>query len=722
VIVTDKANRFIAAVSVGCGWVGGGPAAAALVVGGYLVHEEDDFGEQDDFDALLAASSFGSEQARAIREQTPAAARERARRVLEGKEKCAPMEGDIDDAVGGLVYGLARGVVPGPTVLILDGCALTSEDLVTAWSGRGQADLKLVTLAACQTSVLWPDHRARLLQALIDHDAFAELRRDVAWKIVDWTLDVPRPPRVLRQCAALAVEQIDVSALACRWLAPVQGEAAGHSCRSCLDYLICRGFACFPDGNAEQEALPERSGGPGPTKRALNPAPVRAALTAGSTRPAIPVQTDTGGATRRTSRRVRAHIRRPRLVPRTARTRPSGRPRAKSLIGYGRLTCVVVSAAAVIAVAVTVAAAAPSAGFVSTSLGGTKVVIAATATVNEPAPALSTGIVQMLQSEGYASNWATTFVVDPVTEQPAAFSLTPYGDPFYVEYGSTRGQSLAADISAVQWTLGQEAASGPLDLLATLDSATRVTSPPATLIVLSSGLSTAGGFDLRQVGWDASPRSIAAQLSAGRLLPDLAGWSVVFSGLGDTAGRQPALPLPQQTKLTSYWDAICQASSAASCKIDDTTRPRLPSHVTTPAPVIPIPAVTSAQGRGATTASVPATLLFDSNSADLIPAADTVLRPLAQRARSQHLAVSITGYASGGSAAYSLALSARRANAVRNRLISLGLPAAQITKVTGDGTAGQSRDVCLVHGQPDEAVCAQLRRVVIVLSPAKANP
>ena len=81
-------------------------------------------------------------------------------------------------------------------------------------------DSRLVILSACQTSVLWPDHRARLLQALIDHDAFAGLRHDVAWKIVDWTFDVPRPPRVLRQCAALAVEQIDFSALAARGFPP----------------------------------------------------------------------------------------------------------------------------------------------------------------------------------------------------------------------------------------------------------------------------------------------------------------------------------------------------------------------------------------------------------------------------------------------------------------------------------------------------------------------
>ena len=148
--MTGKTDRFIAAMYVvGFGWTGSGPVAATLVTDDYL-QEEDSPAEEDDFDALMATSSFGSEQARAIREQTPTAAREHARRVLDGKEKCAPADGDVDDAVGGLVYGLAHGVVPGPTVLILAGSALTPADLLTAVSGP-QVASKLVILTVCQT-------------------------------------------------------------------------------------------------------------------------------------------------------------------------------------------------------------------------------------------------------------------------------------------------------------------------------------------------------------------------------------------------------------------------------------------------------------------------------------------------------------------------------------------------------------------------------------------
>jgi OmpA family len=125
----------------------------------------------------------------------------------------------------------------------------------------------------------------------------------------------------------------------------------------------------------------------------------------------------------------------------------------------------------------------------------------------------------------------------------------------------------------------------------------------------------------------------------------------------------------------------------------------------------------SAHGSGSSTT---ATLLFQFNSSALVSTADSILQPIVLRARSQHLLVSITGYASpdGGTNAYNKALSDRRASVVRNRLIALGMPAAQIIQVTGVGTVGQRPDVCLVGGQLDEAICAQLRRVVIIQSPA----
>ena len=351
------------------------------------------------------------------------------------------------------------------------------------------------------------------------------------------------------------------------------------------------------------------------------------------------------------------------------------------------------------------------------------IVIVPSATANEPAPELSADNRGMLENAGTTSTQADAYVVNPATGQPTEVPLTPRRADGQVEYGPRRGYLLDQNVSRVGQLLQEEAASGPFDLLSMIASAVRVTSPPGTLLIISSGLSTAGGLDLRLAGWDADPSSIAAQLKQRGLLPDLAGWRVIFSGLGDTAGRQPPLPLPQQTTLVSYWMAICRAAGAAACQMDQTTRPDPISRSTTPVPVVPVPAVLSVRGpNGATGVSVPGDELFAFGSATLLPGADAILAPLAAKARSGHLLVTVTGYASpdGGSAAYNLALSRARALAVRARLVALGLPSGQITRVTGLGTDGKTTQACDVAGQFDEAVCAQLRRVVVLLTHSPA--
>jgi outer membrane protein OmpA-like peptidoglycan-associated protein len=351
------------------------------------------------------------------------------------------------------------------------------------------------------------------------------------------------------------------------------------------------------------------------------------------------------------------------------------------------------------------------------------IVIVPSATANEAAPELSADNRTMLRNAGAASTQAVAYVVDPTTGQPAGVPLTPRRPDGQVEYGPRRDYLLDQNVNRVEHLLQSQAAAVPFDLLGMIAAAVRVTSVPGTLLILSSGVSTAGGFDLRLVGWDADPSTVAAQLKQRGLLPDLAGWHVIFSGLGDTAGRQPPLPLPQRTTLTSYWMAICRAAGAAGCQLDETTRPDPHSRSITPVPVVPVPVVVSVQGpNGATGVSVPSDELFAFGRAVLLPGADSVLEPLAARARSGHLLVTITGYASpdGGSVAYNLALSRARALAVRARLVALGLPPRQITRVTGLGADGKTAQACDVSGQFDEAVCAQLRRVVVLLTHSPA--
>jgi outer membrane protein OmpA-like peptidoglycan-associated protein len=346
-----------------------------------------------------------------------------------------------------------------------------------------------------------------------------------------------------------------------------------------------------------------------------------------------------------------------------------------------------------------------------------KIVVAASASANEPEPVLAAADQSLLYAAGNHSTNAVAYVVNTNTGQSARVELTPLRPDGQVQYGPGRSGQIAQNVGQVERLLGRQAATGSFDLLTLITAAARVTSPPATLLIMSSGLSTAGGFDLRQVGWAADPAAVATELKQKGLLPNLAGWRIVFSGLGDTAGPQHPLPLPQQTTLTAYWMAICRAAGAASCATDNTTRPDPAPRSITPVPVVPVPTVLSVTGpHGATGISVPTEEFFAFGSSQLLPGADAILSPIAARARAGHLLVSITGYASpdGGTAAYNEALSQRRAQAVQARLLDLGVLPGQIAQVTGAGTAGAS---CYQEGQLDETACAALRRVVILLSP-----
>ena len=353
------------------------------------------------------------------------------------------------------------------------------------------------------------------------------------------------------------------------------------------------------------------------------------------------------------------------------------------------------------------------------------IVIVASATANEPAPVLSGPDRAMLRNAGNTSTWAAAYVVDPNTGQAREVSLTPRRPDGEVDYGPNRSSELTANVNRVQQLLNTLAARVPFDLLAMIAQGVRVTSRPGTLLVLSSGLSTSGGFDLRQVGWGANAQTAAVSLSRRGLLPRLTGWHVVFSGLADTAGRQPAPPVPQRTILTRYWLALCRGSGAASCAVDAVTRPDPSSRSMTPVPVVSFPRVTSYHvPHGGRTTNVPADEFFAFNSARLLPGADSILGPIAARARDSHLEVTIVGYASpdGGSGSYNLRLSAARARAVRARLVALGVPAGLIVQAVGLGTAGKTRLDCYRHGHLDEAICARLRRVLITLRPGNVGP
>ena len=96
------------------------------------------------------------------------------------------------------------------------------------------------------------------------------------------------------------------------------------------------------------------------------------------------------------------------------------------------------------------------------------IVVAATATANEPAPALSLADVTLLQTTAGSSTSAVALVVNPANSQPIQLPLTPRRSDGQVEYGPRRPQILAQNVSRVESQISHDAATGPFDLLTTM--------------------------------------------------------------------------------------------------------------------------------------------------------------------------------------------------------------------------------------------------------------
>jgi outer membrane protein OmpA-like peptidoglycan-associated protein len=358
---------------------------------------------------------------------------------------------------------------------------------------------------------------------------------------------------------------------------------------------------------------------------------------------------------------------------------------------------------------------------------GQRVVLLESATATEPRPAVTAKANQLLRAaaespevtNGRIGKSSAAVVTSADGSSTAVFPLTPRRRDGTVEHGFNRPTLIDNNLDRVAAAVAAVRATRPgLDLLAGMDNATRGTSP-ATLVVISSGLSTTGGFDLRQVGWLADPAEISAQLRQRNLLPNLSGWHVLFTGLGATAGIQPPLPKPTRDKLIAYWTAICTATGAASCDIDNRPVPAAPPAATAVMPTVPVPGVTSVTGPdGETTYSITdATLGFSADSAALSPAALDLLHRLAELINGQladrpQATLTVTGRTAdppGSAEGDRYALSLARAQAVAAALTSGGVT-QPITAVGGGTAPGPS---ATSNGRFDEARATQMRRVDI---------
>jgi len=355
--------------------------------------------------------------------------------------------------------------------------------------------------------------------------------------------------------------------------------------------------------------------------------------------------------------------------------------------------------------------------------GQETIVIGETATTNEPMPQLGPSEIALLDHNASTSVDAQAVVINPDTDEPTTVMLTPHRPDGQVDYGPTASSKITQAVAEVEKLVSAGRSDAPLDLLSTMATAARTSVGPATMFLISSGVSTAGGLDLRQVGWEDGPQTLAAALGEKGLIPRLSGWDVIYTGLGDTQEPQAPLELPQRAALSSYYLAICRASGAASCEVDQTLRDTRRPNSTTPEPTVAVPEPTTVVGPGgATTTRFPTDSLgFAFDSARLGPGADAQLEPSVAQAIASQSIVTVAGTASpeAGTGSYNQWLSQARSEAVAKAMQSLGLPASQLGSVTGLGTNGVPASDCIVGGQIDEVVCSQYRTVVVTLTPPR---
>jgi hypothetical protein len=375
------------------------------------------------------------------------------------------------------------------------------------------------------------------------------------------------------------------------------------------------------------------------------------------------------------------------------------------------------------------AASAPGCGVPSE---GQRVVLLVSGTEHEPRPALTDEAQAILReaaqsqdaSDGRGARGSVAVVVSADGRWREVLPLTPRRADCRVEYGFQRTELIEENLARVSSSVSSLSATLPgLDLLAGLDQAVRGVSP-GTLIVVSNGMGTEGGFDLRQVGFNEPPVDLVRQLQQRGLLDNLLrGWRVVFTGLGSTAGAQDPLTKPARDTLLSYWSAICVAAGGR-CGIDDSPLPQVAPLGSAPMPDITVPGVSSAVGSDGrtTTKLTEAALGFAPDSAAISEATATgvlqgVAAKIAARATAEPgLPVEVRGFVAdppGSTASDRLLLANQRAAAVADRLAAMltGLGVTVDLDAAGVGTPPGM--TAMVHGAFDPVVAVQMRVVSI---------
>jgi outer membrane protein OmpA-like peptidoglycan-associated protein len=212
---------------------------------------------------------------------------------------------------------------------------------------------------------------------------------------------------------------------------------------------------------------------------------------------------------------------------------------------------------------------------------------------------------------------------------------------------------------------------------------------------------------------------LAQSLANQGQLPDLRGMTVLFLGLGETVAPQAKLSPAQREHLSGIWKAIAAKANATCVDSVVQLRETIPTGSLPPVPTVALPTSVNQLGTSAFEVQFGDALTFAPDSATFRDRDQAVkaLQPIADQAAAQptkQIRVVGTSSASGAMAAQ-LELSKRRAQAVADVLVSLGVTPARIdVEGVGSNFSGYVSDIGS-QGELIPGAAAKNRKVLITI-------
>lgn len=341
--------------------------------------------------------------------------------------------------------------------------------------------------------------------------------------------------------------------------------------------------------------------------------------------------------------------------------------------------------------------------------------IALTATSADPAAELEPLIPVVVEHAAAALLPGDGKVTVVTPEEAEVVDLTPMRGQD-VESVQTKAEKLiTSNIHALESVLRKAAATTEgLDTVGTLDRALEQTPVGGRVFFFSSGYSTVAPLELNKAGdWIGNPDGFVNGVNRADL-PNADGKHITFAGLGypNPASDQEQAGPAARTALTTIMLGLCARMGAASCDTLSGPIGQDPAVATNNVPrVILNQIATHCVGQ----TSIDTSIAFAPNSAELLPAADSILAPIAGALTNcpDGSIINATGHSAlvPGTMA-DAELEKDRATAVLNRLVVLGAPA----KAIGVANAGGQLVDNLPSGSFNETLAAKNRAVILSIA------